>query len=85
MITRVIEKDVEIQCANYEICKTWINSNELEVKTWNVCKNCDIKYNNKLYFVNNKKCETCSKIKRCISIPNSSNYLCIDHFKLFKQ
>lgn len=85
MITRVNNKEVEVQCANYEICKTWINSKDLEVKTWDVCKNCDTYYNNRLCFIDNKKCDICSKIRRCASVPNCSNYVCVKHFKQFKN
>jgi hypothetical protein len=85
MITRVNNKEVEVQCANYEICGSWFTIKDLEVKTWDVCKKCDLCYNTRLYIADHKKCNLCFKIKRCVSIPSSSNYLCINHFKLLKQ
>ena len=75
------DTSIEVQCANYEICKTWFKIKDLRVQTWNVCENCDIKYNTKLCFVNNKICTTCFGIKRCVSIPKCANYVCIKDFK----
>ena len=81
IITRVIDKDVEVKCENFEICKSWIRMKDLDIKTWNVCTTCEVNYKTKLFFINNKRCNHCFRIKRCVSVPSSSEYICIDHFK----